>query len=268
MHVAPSLAMLQSGFFVFAILVVLLGIPAMRRMREFTSSAMRLSVYRSGVVSLWTLALGASMFLYPGDLLVLEQTGGAMQGLESSALLVAVAALVCAAYFSLAIIPALHCRLRPLARHNYRAGLENLQFLLPVSSSERRWWILLSISAGICEEIYFRGFMPQFLSGQLHGGWAMAPVGAWLLSSLVFGLCHLYQGAAGILRTAVAGLMFSVLAVLTGNLLLPIVLHVLIDLAVLWMYQPQSDHPEAAALLIRGCTPADAAGSAQTAMPT
>jgi membrane protease YdiL (CAAX protease family) len=126
---------------------------------------------------------------------------------------------------------------------------------LPVSDSERRWWVLVSIAAGVCEEVVFRGFLMQFLEGQLHGGWRLDPTAAWLLSSLIFGCGHFYQGAAGIARTALAGLMFGLLAIVSGNLLLPIVLHVLVDMAVLWVYRPQLDNPDAAARLVQGCDP-------------
>lgn len=252
--------LLQTGFVVLAICMLLQGIPAMRRMREFTSSARRLSAYKSGALSLWTMALGAVLLAGPVELLTVRPTGAGMAWLAGSLLASAVAAVVVAAYFSLAFGPALHCMWRPAARQKYCAGIETLRFMLPVSSSERLWWILVSISAGVCEELFFRGFMPKFLSGELHGVWTMAPAAAWLLSSVLFGLCHFYQGAGGIVRTAVGGLMFSLLAILTGHLLLPIVLHILVDLAVLWMYRPETDDPAAAARLIQGCTPEHVAG--------
>ena len=58
------------------------------------------------------------------------------------------------------------------------------------------------------------------------------------------------------IRTALGGLMFSLLAIVSGNLVLPIVLHVLVDLAVLWVYHPQLDSPATAARLVQGCPPA------------
>jgi membrane protease YdiL (CAAX protease family) len=107
-----------------------------------------------------------------------------------------------------------------------------LAFLLPVSRRERRWWMLLSLSAGIGEELLHRGYLFHFIDGKL----GTAP--AWLLGALAFGLAHLYQGWRGVVVTTGMGLLFGLLAIGTGNLALPIVAHVLIDLQVLWMYRP------------------------------
>lgn len=248
-------AIWQTGFVVLTIALLHHEARATRGLRAFTSSARRLSVYRSGVVSLWILALGAILLVSPTGLATVRPAASALTWLAASALTVTIAAVVSVAYFALAFGPALHCRLRPAARPRYQAAVKPVTFMLPVSDSERRWWVLVSISAGVCEEAFFRGFLPQFFSGDLHGGWHMDSAAAWLFSALAFGIAHLYQGAAGVARTAVAGLMFSLLAISTGNLLLPIVIHVLVDLSLLWVYRPQADDPAAAALLIQGCAP-------------
>jgi membrane protease YdiL (CAAX protease family) len=260
-----SPTVMQSGLVALAVFLMLRDIPVLRRLKLFTSSAIRLSIYRSGTLSLWLLAFGALLLSSPGDLWLVRQAGAGMAWLTDSTLALTAAVALSAAYFCMAFAPGLHCRVRPAARRKYHAALRPLQFMLPVSASERRWWILVSITAGVCEEVFFRGFLPQFLSGELHGGWKLEPAGAWLLSVLIFGMGHSYQGAAGIVRTAVGGLMFSVLAIVTGNLLLPIVVHALVDLSVLWMYRPQSDDPAAAALLIQGSAPAEVARSIQPA---
>ncbi len=144
-------------------------------------------------------------------------------------------------YFSAGLWPGLHCMLQGSARAKYRAALLSLQYLLPVSTHERRWWVAVSISAGVCEEVFFRGFLPQFLTGQLHGSWSLDPTAAWLSGAVAFGLCHFYQGISGVLRTTLAALMFSLTAILSGSLLLPMVLHVLLDMAILTLYRPLLD---------------------------
>ena len=57
----------------------------------------------------------------------------------------------------------------------------------------------------------------------------------WWVSSLIFGLGHLYQGVRGVIGTTVLGLVFAVLFVITGNLAIPILLHAAIDARVLLM---------------------------------
>jgi uncharacterized protein len=56
-----------------------------------------------------------------------------------------------------------------------------------------------------------------------------------MLACAVFGIGHMYQGVKGIVGTALLGLVFSAILVVTGNLLLPMILHFLIDLRILLM---------------------------------
>jgi membrane protease YdiL (CAAX protease family) len=226
--------------------------PKLLRLKQFTSSAARLSAFRSGIVYLWASALCSLALVSPLQLFLVRPAAADMAWLLGQSWTKALALILLVMYFSLAFVPALHCLVRRDARQKYSTAMRPLQYMLPISHSERRWWVLLSISAGVCEEVFFRGFLPEFLQGRLHGGWSLSPTGAWALACLLFGVCHFYQGVAGIVRTALAGLMFSLLAILSGNLLLPIVLHILVDLGILWIYRPQLDNPATAAQLVQG----------------
>ncbi|MEM1218954.1 MAG: type II CAAX endopeptidase family protein [Bacteroidota bacterium] len=93
-----------------------------------------------------------------------------------------------------------------------------------------------SLLAGICEEVLYRGF----LFGQLYrrASWPFVPAG--LVSALIFGSMHLYQGetwqeALGVFGVTLAGgLWFSWLYVRWNyNLWVPIFLHLLMNLS--WM---------------------------------
>ena len=53
------------------------------------------------------------------------------------------------------------------------------------------------------------------------------------LVACAFGLAHWYQGRLGMLTTGAAGAVLTQLYLTTGSLLLPMVLHVLIDLRLL-----------------------------------
>lgn len=64
-----------------------------------------------------------------------------------------------------------------------------VQFLLPQGSLEMTVWVALSVSAGICEEVLYRGYLQrQFmaLTKSVSAG--------ILLSGAMFGLAHSYQG--------------------------------------------------------------------------
>ena len=73
------------------------------------------------------------------------------------------------------------------------------------------------------EEIVFRGYLLAYFDG------LVGPTAAVLASTLMFGLGHAYQGAAGIVRTGIVGLLLAGAYVGTGNLLAPMLLHVVID---------------------------------------
>jgi len=108
--------------------------------------------------------------------------------------------------------------------------IEKLSFVLPQSSRERFWWVPLSITAGVCEEILFRSFLLDYLHA---GPWRLAPGLAIALACAIFGLGHLYQGSKALWRRAYWVFCFSSFFLSTGSLLLPILLHALTDLRVL-----------------------------------
>lgn len=105
-----------------------------------------------------------------------------------------------------------------------RAQAASVADLLPRTAIERRWWKAVSVTAGICEEIIFRGFLIWYF-----GHW-MSPWVAAIVVAAAFGVGHLYQGVAGVLKTGINGLLMGLLFVGTGSLLWPIILHTAVDL--------------------------------------
>jgi membrane protease YdiL (CAAX protease family) len=128
---------------------------------------------------------------------------------------------------------------RPL-KYSSAAALKSFNYFLPVTWTERRWWVFVSITAGVCEEILFRGFMLHYLH---VFPWTLNLTLALLISSVIFGVHHLYQGAGGAAGTAIVGILFGLLFLLTGNLLLPIIFHGVMDLRILAILRPPADTP-------------------------
>ncbi len=83
----------------------------------------------------------------------------------------------------------------------------NLQFMLPHGGFEITLWIALSVSAGICEETIFRGYMQR----QFMALTKSAPAGI-LLSAAAFGVAHAYQGFRRVILIGLFGAMFGILA--------------------------------------------------------
>jgi membrane protease YdiL (CAAX protease family) len=107
--------------------------------------------------------------------------------------------------------------------------------LLPVTAEERRLFTAVALTAGITEEVVFRGFLLVYLTDVFPG---MPVSSAMVVSAALFGLAHSYQGGLGVLLTGLAGYWLAGLYVLTGSLLVPIVVHALVDLRLLLVLPP------------------------------
>lgn len=98
--------------------------------------------------------------------------------------------------------------------------------LLPVTKSEKKAWTYVSITAGVTEEIIYRGFL-VFAVAYLFPGLSIWIV--MMIASILFGLAHTYQGAGNVIRTTIIGYLFTILYIGLGSILPIIVLHFLID---------------------------------------
>lgn len=105
-----------------------------------------------------------------------------------------------------------------------RHQMRNVERMMPRSDHELRWFGRLAVTAGVCEELLYRGYLIWYLDR----GLALIP--AVLVASLVFGIGHAYQGLRGIAVTTVVGLFMSAIYLLTGSLLACMVIHALMDL--------------------------------------
>ena len=89
---------------------------------------------------------------------------------------------------------------------------KKLHFVLPHGGFEIATWIALSITAGICEETIFRGYLQR----QFMALTQSAPAGI-LFSAATFGAAHAYQGLRLAIVIGVFGAMFGVLAYWRGT---------------------------------------------------
>lgn len=99
--------------------------------------------------------------------------------------------------------------------------------LLPETGREKLLFFFLSLSAGVGEELAYRGFLIPALTYSLGSVW-----GAAILSSLLFGLLHAYQGWLGMVRTALLGLVLATSFILSGTLWPAILAHAILDVLV------------------------------------
>jgi membrane protease YdiL (CAAX protease family) len=114
-------------------------------------------------------------------------------------------------------------RRHPEAREAVRVQIGSLRPLLPHTRREERGFAALSVTAGVCEEVVYRGFLIAYIAGL---GLATAIV----LSTLAFGLAHAYMGKVAAIRAGLIGLVVAGLYWLTGSLWASMLLHATADI--------------------------------------
>lgn len=111
-----------------------------------------------------------------------------------------------------------------------RRQARGFEALLPRGRRERGVFALLAVTAGVCEEVLFRGFGLAYLRWL----WPDASrVTLIVVTAAAFGLVHLYQGPRGVVLTGLVGAYLAWLVLSTGSLFPAIVIHALLDLRIL-----------------------------------
>jgi len=80
-------------------------------------------------------------------------------------------------------------------------------FLSPTGPVEVALWVIMSMTAGFCEELVYRGYLQKQLLA-LTGSATLAIT----VQASLFGVGHWYQGAKKVIIIAVLGALFGVLA--------------------------------------------------------
>ncbi len=110
------------------------------------------------------------------------------------------------------------------------SSAKTVDSLLPKSLLEVLLWIATSITAGICEEMAFRGYLQKQFNA-LSGNVAVGV----LAQGLVFGLFHSYQGWKNVVVISVLGVIYGAMAAWRGNLRVNIVAHAWTDIWEGWL---------------------------------
>ncbi|MGA2354874.1 MAG: CPBP family intramembrane glutamic endopeptidase [Terriglobales bacterium] len=107
-----------------------------------------------------------------------------------------------------------------------RPHIEPLAFLSPRGVAEVVLWVVMSVTAGFCEELVYRGYLQkQFLA--LTGNAALAV----LAQALLFGVGHWYQGIKMVIIITLLGLLFGGFAYWRKSLRPGMIAHALGDIA-------------------------------------
>lgn len=200
---------------VAALAVLLVGLPAasLAQLRFVDGLEIRrVPAYVSSIATLGVIGLGAGLVGARSGGLAALGLGPAEVGPTAAwagGLVVAGVALV-VAFRELALALGIHDS--PL-----------LLALMPRTRRERAVFGALSVTAGVCEEVAYRGYALTLLIG------VVGTLPAAVFTSLVFGLMHGYQGWLGVARTSVLGGLLAAGYLASGTLWAPVVAHAALD---------------------------------------
>lgn len=92
-----------------------------------------------------------------------------------------------------------------------------------------RWLIMVWLFVAVLEELVFRGYLMSELATILPGSfWGLAA--NLIITSIIFGLAHAYQGPSGALSATLIGSLIGIVFLGSGfNLWLVILIHGIID---------------------------------------
>jgi len=111
------------------------------------------------------------------------------------------------------------------SRAKFKASVSRLAKILPVNGAERRVFIAVAITAGLCEELLYRGWLLHFFAAALGSLWL-----GFVISCVAFGFAHVYQGRSGVIGTTLLGGVFGAIYLACGGLVVPQVLHAAMDI--------------------------------------
>lgn len=115
-----------------------------------------------------------------------------------------------------------------LVRPHWRRSIEEekptWRLFAPTNRRERWMWVILSLSAGVGEELVWRGVLPALLTAA-SGSLAAALV----LSVVSFSLAHAIQGPRSVFAIAALAAAFHALVWISGSLYVGMAVHFIYD---------------------------------------
>jgi membrane protease YdiL (CAAX protease family) len=182
------------------------------RLRVYRQTILREALLGAAVVVLWMMAGRAA-----------DGLGLTFAGPSGAAWWVGwTLALAASAFMAAQMVAA---RRSPDALEGVAEKVRDLAVFLPHTSRELRTFWMLSLAAGVFEELVFRGYAMAYLMP------VAGPVGALVGSAILFGLAHRYQGWSGVAKTGAVGLVLGGLYLATGALWAPMLLHAVVDVS-------------------------------------
>jgi len=106
-----------------------------------------------------------------------------------------------------------------------REDKQRMMWMLPNRTSDLAWWVLVSLVAGVVEEIVYRGVMFQLWERILGAWWPAVAV-----CSVAFALAHWVQGPRTVAIIALLALGNHAIVLASGDLYTAMAIHFVYDL--------------------------------------
>jgi uncharacterized protein len=97
---------------------------------------------------------------------------------------------------------------------------------LPEHYRELPAYSFMCITAGICEEILYRGFMVTYFIDPMQNGF---PWMAAVFPAILFSLAHFYQGYKSMAKIFILSMLFALIFIFSKSLLIVVIIHILVD---------------------------------------
>ena len=101
---------------------------------------------------------------------------------------------------------------------------------MPTKQHELPLYFLMCFSAGVFEEIIFRGFLVTYCL-YLFSGFNDPELWAVILPAAVFSIAHFYQGKKAVFKIFILSILFGFIFIHSASLLIVMLLHFLVDAA-------------------------------------
>jgi membrane protease YdiL (CAAX protease family) len=111
-----------------------------------------------------------------------------------------------------------------------RRWLERTPFM-PASGPELAFYAILALTAGLCEELVFRGFLVSYFAALIGPTWPAVAL-AIAIPAVVFAIGHVAQGVRGVVGTAGWAVVGGIVLIETGSLWPAIAAHASWDLVI------------------------------------
>jgi membrane protease YdiL (CAAX protease family) len=184
----------------------------------YARATSRLAIYTWNIFAEWSLVAGCIFVFWPKGLRPAglgEQLGNALLTFSALGVLMAI--------FATAALRSWR-QIRRANEEEVSKAVGNLRRMLPMNREQRAVYILMALTAGVCEEFLYRGCLLNVFGAALGSLWL-----GLLVSSIAFAFAHAYQGRDGVIGSGGLGLVFGLVFLIIRSVFPLQVVHALIN---------------------------------------